>query len=232
MGVIITREDIIAYAEVDYIINHMNEKYQEMIPESIRNFFATIREPGYDANIDPRKPLANQGLRQYTLEIIALLHLKYWCQDEERKQELYNKMKQNQMKIEEKIQGQYGIENLFSSSTVVSVTSNEDFSKPKTITRYNQEVEKNSDDVEKEESVEEKGKKKKEKSTKESKENTDTNKVKESKDSKDKSKKDTTKENKTDVKNGKTNKELTSVKEKTNIFDKLTNFIKNIFKKK
>ena len=86
MGVIITREDIIAYAEVDYIINHMNEKYQEMIPESIRNFFATIKEPGYNANIDPRKPLANQGLRQYTLEIIALLHLKYWCQDEERKQ--------------------------------------------------------------------------------------------------------------------------------------------------
>ena len=27
MSVVITREDIIAYAEVDYIINHMNEKY-------------------------------------------------------------------------------------------------------------------------------------------------------------------------------------------------------------
>ena len=87
MGVIITREDIIAYAEVDYIINHMNEKYSEMVPASIRNFFATIKEPGYDVFVDPRKPLANQGLRQYTLEIIALLHLKYWCQDEERKKE-------------------------------------------------------------------------------------------------------------------------------------------------
>ena len=111
MGVIITREDIIAYAEVDYIINHMNEKYQEMIPESIRNFFATIKEPGYNANIDPRKPLANQGFRQYTLEIIALFLLKYWCQDEERKQELNNRMKQNQMMIESKIQEQYGVEN-------------------------------------------------------------------------------------------------------------------------
>ena len=47
MGVIITRDDIIAYAEVDYIINHMNEKYTSMVPENIRTFFATIKEPNY-----------------------------------------------------------------------------------------------------------------------------------------------------------------------------------------
>ena len=237
MRIVITREDIIAYAEVDYIINHMNEKYQEMIPESIRNFFATIKEPGYDVNINPRKPLVNQGLRQYTLEIIALLHLKYWCQDEERKKELYNKMKQNQMKIEEKIQGQYGIENLFSESNGVFVTSNDDFSKPKKTIRYNQVTEKKSDITDysniTEKQVEEKDKNKKEKE-KSKKELKDNNKVKESKDCKDKFKKDKekAKENKTDVKEENTNKELTSVKEKTNIFDKLTNFIKNIFKKK
>lgn len=145
MGVIITREDIIAYAEVDYIINHMNEKYQKMIPESIRNFFATLQEPGYDVDIDPRKPLANQGLRQYTLEIIALLHLKYWCQDEERKQELYNKMRENQLRIEGKIEEQFGIESLFSKENVVSVTSQDDFSKPKVVTKYSQIAENNSD---------------------------------------------------------------------------------------
>ena len=244
MGVIITREDIIAYAEVDYIINHMNEKYQEMIPESIRNFFATIKEPGYNANIDPRKPLANQGLRQYTLEIIALLHLKYWCQDEERKQELYNRMKQNQMMIESKIQEQYGVENLFSSSSVVSITSNDDFSKPKVITRYSQIAEKNSDVTDysdvirvEEEPVKEEKKKTSKKSkdkkeeNKENKENKTSKdkKEKESKDSKNKAKKD---DKKTDGNKKQKNTELTSVKEKQNIFDKLSNFIKNIFKKK
>ena len=241
MGVIITREDIIAYAEVDYIINHMNEKYQEMIPESIRNFFATIKEPGYNANIDPRKPLANQGLRQYTLEIIALLHLKYWCQDEERKQELYNRMKQNQMMIESKIQEQYGVENLFSSSSVVSITSNDDFSKPKVITRYSQIAEKNSDVTDysdvigvEEEPVKEEKKKisKKSKDKKEENKENKTSKdkkVKESKDSKNKTKKD---DKKTDGNKKQKNTELTSVKEKQNIFDKLSNFIKNIFKKK
>lgn len=238
MGVIITREDIIAYAEVDYIINHMNEKYQEMIPESIRNFFATIKEPGYNANIDPRKPLANQGLRQYTLEIIALLHLKYWCQDEERKQELYNRMKQNQMMIESKIQEQYGVENLFSSSSVVSITSNDDFSKPKVITRYSQIAENNSDVTDysdvigvEEEPVKEEKKKtsKKSKDKKEENKTSKDKKEKESKDSKNKTKKD---DKKTDGNKKQKNTELTSVKEKQNIFDKLSNFIKNIFKKK
>ena len=33
MGVVITRDDIRAYAEVNYIINHMNEKYREKVPE-------------------------------------------------------------------------------------------------------------------------------------------------------------------------------------------------------
>lgn len=230
MGVIITREDIIAYAEVDYIINHMNEKYQEMIPESIRNFFATIKEPGYNVNIDPRKPLANQGLKQYTLEIIALLHLKYWCQDEERKQELYNRMKQNQMMIESKIQEQYGLENLFSSSSVVSVTSTDDFSKPKVITRYSQIAEKNSDVTDYSDviGVEEEPVKEEKKKSKDKKDSKDKQ-GKESKDSKNKTKKD---DKKTDGNKKQKNTELTSVKEKQNIFDKLSNFIKNIFKKK
>ena len=202
MGVIITRDDIIAYAEVDYIINHMNEKYIAMIPESIRKFFATIKEPVYNVNVNPRVPLANQGLKQYTLEILALLHLKYWCQDEERKQELYEKMKRNQLLIEAKLHEQYGVENLFAEETVVTVTSEEDFSKPKTITRYSQIAEQNedvkdySDVVFEEDNVENKEENNEETAEKES------------------------------------NSELTSVNTKENIFTKLKNFIRGIFKKK
>ena len=35
MSVVITLEDIRAYAEVDYIINHVNIKYQNMVPEKL-----------------------------------------------------------------------------------------------------------------------------------------------------------------------------------------------------
>ena len=143
MGVVITRDDIIAYAEVDYVIKHMNERYQDMVPVKLREFFETYKEPDYDIYVNPKLPLANQGLKKYTLEILALLHLKYWCQDEDRKKQLYNMMKQNEMEIEARIREQYGVENLFQTADATIVNSEEDlkdaepqdFSKPKGVTR-------------------------------------------------------------------------------------------------
>ena len=102
-GVVITRDDIIAYAEVDYIIHHMNEKYVEKIPSKLLQFFATIKDPKHEVYVDPRVPLQNQNLKKYTLELIALLHLKYWCEDEERRKELYNKMIENQRKLDDQM---------------------------------------------------------------------------------------------------------------------------------
>ena len=37
MSVVITLDDIRAYAEVDYIIKHMNQKYIDKVPEKLRN---------------------------------------------------------------------------------------------------------------------------------------------------------------------------------------------------
>ena len=48
MSVIITLDDIRAYAEVDYIINHMNIKYKEKVPEKMLAFFSTYKDPNHD----------------------------------------------------------------------------------------------------------------------------------------------------------------------------------------
>ena len=119
MGVVITREDIRAYAEIDYIINHLNEKYREMVPDKLLKFFNDFKDPTIEIKVDPYVPLEKQGLQRYTLEILALLHLKYWCQDEERKQELYEKMKRNQLLIEAKLHEQFGVENIFAAFTII-----------------------------------------------------------------------------------------------------------------
>lgn len=39
MSVVITIDDIRAYAEVDYIINHMNQKYIDKVPKRMKDFF-------------------------------------------------------------------------------------------------------------------------------------------------------------------------------------------------
>lgn len=150
MGVVITREDIQAYAEVDYIINHMNQKYREKVPAKCLAFFSELKDPNHVVKVDPYVPLQNQGLKRYTLEIIALLHLKYWCEDEERKKELYNIMLRNQEKLEEQMRDRYSVEKLFdnASATVVKEENDlekEDFTKPRVVQRYSQYATNNSD---------------------------------------------------------------------------------------
>lgn len=150
MGAVITIDDIRAYAEVDYIINHMNEKYVEKVPKKILNFFSELKDPNYEVKVDPYVPLQKQGLKRYTLEIIALLHLKYWCEDEERKKELYGIMLRNQEKLEEQMRDKYSVEKLFdnASAKVVNEESDlqkEDFLKPRLVQRYSQYTEQNSD---------------------------------------------------------------------------------------
>ena len=163
MGIVITREDIMAYAEVDYIIHHMNEKYVNKVPEKLLNFFATIKDPEYVVNINPRVPLQNQNLKKYTLELIALLHLKYWCEDEERRKMLYEKMLENQRKLDEQMQEKYDIDNMFDMNSAKVVNSEEDlnsykpasvdesndeksdYSVPKNITKYDEIASQNSD---------------------------------------------------------------------------------------
>lgn len=150
MGVVITIDDIRAYAEVDYIINHMNQKYIDKVPQKMKDFFASYKDPNHIIKLNPYVPLQTQGLQRYTLEIIALLHLKYWCEDEERKKELYNIMLRNQEKLEEQMRERYSVEKLFDNASAKVVTEEgdlekEDFTKPKVVQRYSQYTQNNED---------------------------------------------------------------------------------------
>ena len=142
MSVIITLEDIQAYAEIDYIIHHMNEKYVEKIPKKLLEFFSSIKDPNYEVYVDPHKPLQSQGLKKYTLEVIAILHVKYWCENEARKAELIAKMQENQDKFEEQLREQFSVDKLFNNPSAKVVTSlddldeKEDYSKPRAIRKF------------------------------------------------------------------------------------------------
>ena len=139
MGVVITREEIRAYAEIDYIINHLNEKYREMVPDKLLKFFNDFKDPTIEIKVDPYVPLEKQGLQRYTLEVLALLHLKYWCEDEAKKQELYEIMVRNQEKIEEQMNEKYNIDDLFTPN------SNKDVEELQVTQKYDSFKENNED---------------------------------------------------------------------------------------
>lgn len=113
MSVTITREDLMAYTEVDYVLKHMNEKYISKLPQTLLTFFESMKDPDYEVYVNPYKPLQNQGLQKYALEIIALLHIKYWCENKERKEELLEKMRANQEKFEAQLREKFSTDKLF-----------------------------------------------------------------------------------------------------------------------
>lgn len=77
-----------AYAEVDAILDFMDEKYRKEIPKKLRIFFKEKKSKDYKKSIVSNKPLAEQNLSEEALAILAVLHYNYWCKDEKRKKEL------------------------------------------------------------------------------------------------------------------------------------------------
>ena len=102
METVISNDDRIAIAEVDYIIHHMNERYLNKIPQKVRDYITILKKRNMKIYVDPRLPLESQGLKEFTLYFLMILNLKYWCDDARRK-EILLMLENNQRKFEDKI---------------------------------------------------------------------------------------------------------------------------------
>ena len=105
-----TRE---AYAEVDNFIECLDSYDKNKVPESIRKYFKKEKSKNYNKIIDVNKPIKDQNLKDETLAIIAMLNLKYWCDDEEEKKRLMTIYSENEKKYQNELQEKYDIEKIF-----------------------------------------------------------------------------------------------------------------------
>ena len=131
MSTVITIEDIRAYSEVDYIIHHMNQKYIDMVPQKLLKFFSEMKDPTYEVKVNPYIPLEKQNLSHYSLELLALMHLKYWCEDESRKKELYDIMLSNESSLLEKMYEKKNVDAIFESFEETRESNSEEYSRPR-----------------------------------------------------------------------------------------------------
>ena len=105
-----TRE---AYAEVDNFIECLDSYDKNKVPESIRKYFKKEKSKNYNKIIDVNKPIKDQNLKDETLAIIAMLNLKYWCDDEEEKKRLMTIYSENEKKYQNELKEKYDIEKIF-----------------------------------------------------------------------------------------------------------------------
>lgn len=102
-----------AYSEVDEFLELISKENRNKIPKKLREFFKEQKDINYIKGINPNMPIKNQKLKEETLGIIAILNLKYWCEDEQEKirlKEIYDK---NEKDYQEQLQVQFNPNKIF-----------------------------------------------------------------------------------------------------------------------
>lgn len=102
-----------AYAEVDMILDLMDEEYSSAIPKKLRKVFKELKDMEYKKEIVSDKPLEEQNLKRETITLLAILNYNYWCKDEARKKELMQIYADNDKRHEEEIREKFNPENIF-----------------------------------------------------------------------------------------------------------------------
>ena len=106
------KDNMLAYAEVDEILNLLEKEYRERVPEKIRNFFKEEKMPDYNPKIEIGKQLIEQNLKRETMVLLAILNINYWCDSEDEKQMFIDEMAKNEEEKRE-LEEKYNPDNLF-----------------------------------------------------------------------------------------------------------------------
>lgn len=93
-----------AYSEVDSFLELLDEADRNKIPIKLRNLFRQEKDKNYIKKIEVNIPIEEQNLKEETLAIIALLNLKYWCDQEEEKERLKRRYARNERIYQEELE--------------------------------------------------------------------------------------------------------------------------------
>ena len=110
-----------AYSEVYEIVNMIEKEYLDRIPKKVLDFFDEARDKEYKPIIEVNKPLNEQKLQRYTMVLLAILDLNYWCDSEEEKQELlyiFNRNTEIKIQQQKELEEKYNPDNLFNKKQI------------------------------------------------------------------------------------------------------------------
>lgn len=102
-----------AYAEVDEILDLLDNEFTEKVPTKIREFIKQNKDTEHIPNIDPNASLADQDLKKETISFLTLLQLNYWCESEEEKQEILRELVNTDKIREEELREKNNRNNIF-----------------------------------------------------------------------------------------------------------------------
>ena len=106
-------ETELAYAEVDAILELLEDEYVNRIPAQVREFFKKEKNKEYRTNINAEISLDKQDLKDETISILTLLQINYLCDSEEERKEILKELQENDRLKEEELREKYNPDNMF-----------------------------------------------------------------------------------------------------------------------
>lgn len=91
-----------AYTEVNEILKMLPKEYVQKVPIKLRDMFEKTRINDYKVDLNPNKSIKEQNVVYETRVILTILKLNYWCESEEEKRRLKEKLINNNKKLQEK----------------------------------------------------------------------------------------------------------------------------------
>lgn len=105
-------ETELAYAEVDAILELLEDEYVNRIPAQVREFLKE-KNKEYILNIRSDIGLDGQKIKAETISLLTLLQINYLCDSEEERKEILKELQENDRLKEEESREKYNPDNIF-----------------------------------------------------------------------------------------------------------------------
>ena len=107
-----------AFSEVDMILDLIDSEMKNKVSANFIKFIKEEKDNNYKPNINPELPLEEQNILPETIDILALLKLNYWCNEEEKK-ELLKILNKNEQQFQKEAKEKYEIDKLFKTNKII-----------------------------------------------------------------------------------------------------------------
>lgn len=107
-----TKEFEEACKEINEIFKYLDKNEVNKIPYELREIFDRAQCKEYVPHIDPTKTLDKQDLKRKTKDLLVNLYVKYWCDDEDRK-EIDKILNENYEKKQLELREKYNPDDIF-----------------------------------------------------------------------------------------------------------------------
>ena len=127
-------------SDIDVILEEMDDELTNKVPVEFRKIISSSKLKGYSSTVRRDIPIENQTLAPKTKAFLAMLYLKYWCEDEEKRRAFKDQLNQNEAMFQKELAEKYSYDNIFKKPEEEQSKETEDIKQEETVVETTQMV--------------------------------------------------------------------------------------------